>query len=293
MMRLIIFSIIASLTHVVFAQDANRFKNFHGIRNTQNNVDYFEAEGYQIIIQTLEYGVDEKGISKIKKRYSIKDGALKTDSVTNLKVLTQTLHDNGVTAYGTYYLIPKTEKRTTIVGFIRPKSRDIRLERDFVKSYMSNKIPSFIYTRMEIDSINFVGRMIKLGPICRWMGPHNVQCPDYGQMNWAIFDNLSQAEEYRETHFQMVKGKGLTDIKEEKWMTLKFEGQETKALRTKVKIQLPKFAMGGSNILIVYYVTGQVRGKYVTCILSHYTDDVGFANGKLPPLLSEVLELME
>lgn len=47
--------------------------------------------------------------------------------------------------------------------------------------------------------------------------------------------------------------------------------------------------MGGSNILIVYYVTGQVRGKYVTCILSQYTDDV---NGDmLAPLLSEVLTL--
>lgn len=89
----------------------------------------------------------------------------------------------------------------------------------------------------------------------------------------------------------MARGKTLVDVKEEKWITLKFEGQETKALRTKVKIQLPKLEMGGSNILVVYYVTGQVRGKYVTCVLSHYTDDIG-AN-KLPPLLSEVLELIE
>jgi hypothetical protein len=49
--------------------------------------------------------------------------------------------------------------------------------------------------------------------------------------------------------------------------------------------------MGGSNVLVVYYVTGKVRGKFVTCVLSHYEDDKG-AN-KLPPLLSEVLELVQ
>ena len=72
---------------------------------------------------------------------------------------------------------------------------------------------------------------------------------------------------------------------------MKFEGQVTKAVKTKIKLKVPKFAMAGSNILIAYYVTGLVREKYVTCVLSHYTDDVN-AN-KLPPLLNEVLELIE
>lgn len=290
-MRLIILILTTILSHGLLGQDDNRFRNFHGIRHPQNNVDFFEAEGYDIFIQPFENGLDEKGISKIKKKYSIKDGQLSTDSLTNLKVLVRTEEKNGVTAYFTYYLIPGTEKKSTVVGFIRPKTRDIGLERDFIGSYLSNKIPSFVYTRLEIDSIDFVGRTIKLGPICRWMSPHNIQCPNYGQMNWAIFDNLKQAEEYRDTHFEMGKNKNLVDIKEEKWLTIKFEGLETKALRTKVKIQLPKLVMGGSNILVVYYVTGQVRGKFVSCVLSHYTDDVGA--DKLPPLLSEVMELVE
>ena len=130
-----------------------------------------------------------------------------------------------------------------------------------------------------------------MGPVCRWMSPHNIQCPNYGQMNWAIFDNLQQAEEYRDTHFEMARNRSLVDIKEDKWIALKFEGQETKARRTKVKIQIPKLVMGGSNMLVVYYVTGHVRGKYVTCVLSHYTDDIGA--DELPPLLSKILEPME
>ncbi len=110
-------------------------------------------------------------------------------------------------------------------------------------------------------------------------------------MNWAIFDDLKQAEKYRDTYVEITKNKNLVDLQEERWIKIKFEGQETKALRTKLKVKLPKLVMGGSNVLVVYYVTGRVRGKYVTCVLSHYTNDV---NAKqLPPLLSEILELVE
>lgn len=291
-MRLLILILLTTLSHRLFGQDDNRFKNFHGLKDPQSGTRFFfEAEGYEISIDWINIGLNEKGISRIKKKYSAKNAQLTTDSVTNLKVLTRTESQNGVTVYFNYYLIPSSDQSSTIVGFVRPKSRDIGLERDFVNSKLSNKIPSFVYTSMYIDSIDFVGRKIDLGPACRWMSPHNVQCPNYGQMNWAIFDNLKQAEEYRDTHFEMTKNKNLVDIKEEKWIMVKFEGLETKALRTKIKIQLPKFAMGGSNTLIAYYVTGKVRGKFVTCVLSHYADDVG-AN-KLPPLLDEVLELME
>lgn len=290
-MRITIFTLLTILSHCLYAQDENRFRNFHGIKHPQNNVDFFEAEGYDIFIQSFDNGLDDKGISKIKKKYALKESQLTIDSVTNLKILTRTEDTRGVTAYFTYYLVPVNEKKSTVIGFVRPKTRDVGLERDFVNSYLSSKIPDYIYTKLEIDSIDFVGRTIDLGPICRWMSPHNIQCPNYGQMNWAIFDNLKQAEEYRDTHFEMAKNKSLIDIKEEKWILLKFEGQETKALRTKIKVQLPKLVMGGSNILVVYYVTGYVRGKYVTCVLSHYTDDV--VADKLPPLLSEVLELIE
>lgn len=290
-MRLLTLTLLIFLYHGLFGQDENRFKNFHGLKDPESGVFYFEAEGYEIFIQWLDIGLNERGISKIRKKYSAKEAQLSTDSVINLKVLAKTDLKNGVKTYFTYYLIPISDELSTIVGFIRPKTRDIGLERNFVNAQRSDNIPSFVYTSIYIDSIDFVGRKIDLGPVCRWMSPHNVQCPNYGQMNWAIFDNLKQAEEYRDTRFEINKNKSITDIKDERWIMVKFEGQETKALRTKMKIQLPKFVMGGSNTLIGYYVTGQVRGKFVTCVLSHYTDDVG-AN-ELPPLLSEVLELLE
>jgi hypothetical protein len=290
-MRLFILLSATFLSYSLLAQDEKRFRNFHGIKHPQNNVHYFEGEGYDIFIQSIDLGMDEKGMARIRKKYSMKDGQLGTDSLLNLKVLTNTEQKNGVTAHVIHYLIPESAKRTTVIGFVKMKKRDITLERDFVKSHLSNQIPAFIFTDLSIDSIDFVGRTITLGPVCRWMSPHNIQCPNYGQMNWTIFDNLKSAEDYRDAQFEMAKAKNLMDVKEEKWIMLKFEGQETKALKTKMKIQLPKMITGGSNILVVYYVTGHVRGKYVTCVLSHYTDDLSAST--LPPLLAEVLELVE
>src|SRR5688572_20933696 len=163
-MRIATLLLVTILSHPLFGQDENRFKNFHGIRHPQNNVTFFEAEGYDIFIQFHENGLDEKGISKIRKKYSIKEALLSTDSVVNLNVLANTKQQNGTTAYATYYLIPETEKTSKVIGFIRPKSRDLKLERDFVNAYLSNQIPSFVYTTLMIDEIDFVGRKIKLGP---------------------------------------------------------------------------------------------------------------------------------
>src|SRR5690349_16234109 len=128
-MRLILPVLAAFFCCSLFAQSENRFRNFHGINHPQNDVHFFEAEGYEIFIQSVENGLDEKGISKIKKKYAIKDGLLTTDSVTSLKVLSRSEQQQGITAYYTYYLIPVAEKKSTVVGFVRPKTRDIALER--------------------------------------------------------------------------------------------------------------------------------------------------------------------
>jgi hypothetical protein len=260
-MRITALLISLAFSFQLAAQDNSRFKNFHGLVNPQNGDHFFEAEGYDIFIQLLETSLDEKGITKIRKKYEIKDAPLSTDSVTKLKVLFGTKVVNETNTHYCFYLIPETEKKTTVVGFARQLPRDIKLEREFVRAHLENKIPDYVYGKIAIDSIDFVGRFIQLGPACHWMGPHNIQCPDQGQMNWAIFDSQKQAEEYRDTRLALPKSKSLADVKEEKWITLKFEGQETKALRTKVKVQLPKFVMGGSNMLVVYYVTAPLRGK--------------------------------
>jgi len=71
---------------------------------------------------------------------------------------------------------------------------------------------------------------------------------------------------------------------------IQFEGQPTTAKRIRVKIQVPKFVTGGSNELIVYYVAAEVRGRFVGCVLSHYSNDPLTENG-VPALLAKVMKV--
>src|SRR5438105_3415602 len=138
-MRLTILTLLTVLSHILFGQDEKRFKNYHGLKDPRGQGQFFEAEGYDIFIRSIDNGLDEKGILKIKKKYSIKDGQLITDSTLNIKKLTGIKEKSGVVAKYSFYLIPTQEKMTTVVGFVRPKTIDIDLERDFVKSYLSNQ----------------------------------------------------------------------------------------------------------------------------------------------------------
>ncbi len=140
-----------------------------------------------------------------------------------------------------------------------------------------------------MDSLDFIGRTIYLPDLfCGWRYPHNVQCPGAGQMNWAVFDTLSLAEAYVAARHQIVaRGRWVKVVKEEK-VRVKFEGMETTALKVRLKIKLPKFLIGDQRA-VVYFITAQVRGKYVGCILSQYETDAPI-NG-LAPLLSEVMTL--
>ena len=291
-MRLIILvvALVTILNPGVKGQNENRFRNFHGIKQPGNDVTFFEAEGYNIFIQQVSAGLDKKGISKVMRTYSAKGAVVTTDSAIlgNNRVLLKSREKAGVTAYFIYYLLGTSDTTTTtVIGFTRSIARDENLEKAFVNSYILGRIPSFVYSGMSTDTVDFVGRSIEFGPVCRWMSPHNIQCADFGQMNWAVFDDLKTAEQYRDMHYQQAKNKKLMKVMHEEWIPVLFEGQETTALRATVKIQLPMFLLGVTNTLIVYFVTAQVRRKYVTCILSQYApDDNDF---ELAPLLADML----
>ncbi|HEX4887408.1 MAG TPA: hypothetical protein VFV37_05110 [Luteibaculaceae bacterium] len=110
-------------------------------------------------------------------------------------------------------------------------------------------------------------------------------------MNWSEFSSLERAKQMTEGQKALNASLKMGDVLEDVEVDVIFEGQPTKALRRTLKIKIPQLIMGGSNILIIYYVTAQVNNRYISCTLSHYTDDVNAK--KLPPLLREVMALRE
>ena len=268
------------------------FSNTHGIK--QEGTTFYEVEGYSIFVHSHKASFDEKGFNKIKKKYSINKEISPVNDITfqTCKVFVKT--DNRtklVTESDIYYLFPQGQSEIKVIGLQTITKRDEELEKLFVKSILDNSIPNSVYSSMVVDSINFAGRFIVLGPACHWMGTHNIQCPNLGQMNWAEFRSLDKAKEMMSAQFDITANKAIGEVLQQDTINVIFEGTETKALKTKYKIKIPQFIMAGSNILIIYYVATEVRGKYVACVLSHYTDDVNAK--KLPPLLNEVMKLKE
>jgi hypothetical protein len=268
------------------------YSNMHGIR--QEASTFYEVEGYSVFVQIQKTSFDEKGFKKIQKKYSIDKEKVAIDNLDfpGGKIFEQEVQrTEKVRQTAIYFLFPEGDYATRVIGFQTVNTRDLQLEKFLVKALLGNAVPERVYTSMYVDSIKFADRFIILGPACNWMGTHNIQCPYMGQMNWAEFRSLDRAKEMIDAQFDITANRAMGEILEQDTIEVKFEGIDAKAIKTKYKILIPQLIMGGSNILIIYYVVAEVRGKYVACVMSHYTDDV---NAKqLPPLLSEVMELKE
>ncbi|HYF32142.1 MAG TPA: hypothetical protein VD993_13555 [Chitinophagaceae bacterium] len=291
-MRLKTFIICAfSLAATATLAQSTTFQNAQGI--VHKEVTFYNTEGYSIFLQELDLKLDEKGIAKIKKRFSIpKETVVTTDTdFPNAQILTATDIKGESKTQSVYYLSQPVQGKVKVIGFSTLCDRIKSIEKEFYEAILTNSLPASIFTAPQVDTITFAGRSIALGPACHWMDVRNVQCPNLGQMNWSEFSSLERAKQMTAGQQALSASRKMGEVLEETEVNIVFEGQEVKALKRKAKIKVPKLIMGGSNILIVYYVTAEVRGRYVSCVLSHYTDDVG-AN-KLPPLLSEVMQLKQ
>ena len=259
----------------------------------QPNATFYDTEGYSVFLQTFNYNFDEKGINKVKKKLSIPKETLSSESkdFPGAKILLSIETKGESKTQSVYYLMYGGQGRIKVIGFSTLADRVIFIEKEFYQAILTNTLPKSIFTPMQVDTVQFAGRGINLGPACMWRGVRNLQCPDKGQMNWSEFSNLERAKQVTEGQKAMNASLKMGEVLEDKEIDILFEGQPTKVIKRKLKITIPQFIMGGSNILIIYYVTTEVRGRYVSCVLSHYSDDVEAKT--LPPFLREVMELKE
>ena len=270
------------------------FSNAHGLKRGTSL--YFEVEGYDVFTYDFDnLYFDKKGIKKAKKKFKIeKENSGNVDSISGIQnkyFVTDYKYADNLNQKSVFYFIPTANNKIKTIAFSRALERDIDIERLFVKSIINETIPASVYTQPNTDSVPFAGRFIYLGGACRWMSPHNVQCPDFGQISWSTFRTIDDAKKSAETHFLITSNKAIGKVLEKDSVNVIFEGVETKALKTKYKIKIPQLIMGGSNVLIIYYVAEEIRGTNIACVMSQYTDDVN-AND-LAPLLQEVMELKE
>ncbi len=273
------------------ASESDIFARLQGIR--QEQADFFELEGYEIFAQVIEQPFTPEGIKKTKKQLKIKtaqasyrSGAFKPN---NLVFQQSDQKTPKLLNYQSWYLFEEGTTQTLCIGFGAMNKKDTLLEQAFVQAYLTGAIPPDCYTPMQVDSIDFAGRYLSLGGSCNWMSVHNIQCPYYGQMNWSLHRSAADAQIKLDAQYEAATTRKIGKVLDNKMVDVVFEGVETRAMRVVYKVKIPAMMMGGSNILIIYYVNAPVRGNHVCCVMSHYTN--AMLNAGLPPLLEKVMQL--
>ncbi|MBL4605563.1 MAG: hypothetical protein JKY02_07870 [Flavobacteriaceae bacterium] len=291
-----LFFVLLLISLQVQSQEANFFENFQAMRNS--GIVFYNVHGTTITTESYSYRFNEKGLKRAFRKYkfNFKKTKKQVDSelgVENyyIKEVAQVVGD--YKSYTTVYFVRNKEFISVLI-FSGVKELQSSFSRNFIRRFLDYKIPETVYVAPKIDSIQFVKRYIKLGPSCQWMGVRNVQCPYNGQMDWTLHESLEDAKEFNKIREAVSTSQRKLKRISRDSIDVTFEGKKTKAIKIVYDIKgiqslLVNMSSGAKN-LIVYYIAETIRGKYVSCILSHWDNDRLQPNG-LPALLGEVIEL--
>jgi hypothetical protein len=274
-----------------FGEEKTILDNLQGIH--QGAFTFINGNGYQITKFVYEKEFNSKTIKKLKKKFKIDSNlsGQKKEEITHENLMFDSNEHlaNGVINKRKIFIISGSEKNTILIEFNNILESDNKFEDVLLNRILLDEIPPNILMPMNIDSFRFGNRFIKLGPICNWKEVRNIQCDRMGQMDWSEFRNEKRAKQYIEQRIKITNEIKLSEFSKQEIVPVQFEGVETTAKKYTLKVKLPKFVLGGSNTLFIYYITCKVGKRYISCILSHYDNDINGPN--LPPLLSEVLIL--
>jgi hypothetical protein len=282
--------ILSSIAKAQLFDTSKLFENIHGLK--QDRTTFYEVEGYSISDTYEAINPKDTDFIKFKRKYKIAKDALISESeeYRQAKIITEIspVNSNQETSR-IIYVFPVSETEARVISFSTLIKRNFELEKYFLKTLIEGVIPSSSFTSIEIDSISFAGRYIQLGPICNWMAPHNIQCQNMGQMNWSEFQSLDKAKEMTSAQYNMVSSKWMGKMISTDSIDVIFEGSETKILKVNYQLKAPSLITGGTNKLVVFFVSTKVREKYVSCVLSQYVTN--YSEFELASLLSEVMTL--
>lgn len=251
---------------------------------------YFEMSGYDISVRFVKGSIgDRKAMDDQKKKYKIKNPSANYSEpgleFENLVIEQEdSLKNNpSVRIYSAYYFIQYQPGMFAVFHFHTPDQRDFVFEREFVSDYISGKLDPYILEDPSGEYMDFAGRNIQLGTACRWNSPHNFHCRG-GQISWSEFPSFERAEINMENRIKANHGDNLMVISEDHIEVL-FEEIPTTALRV---AYLQKNSPNRYP-LIVYYLCQEVRGRYISCIMSHYGQNR--TDFELPDLLTEFMSI--
>jgi len=292
---LLLILILFSHSYLYAQQNDSLFQRLQAISTSE--LDFFNVDGIEITSQTINMLFTKKNILKKFKKFSIKESDLNS---SDSSILSQNYYVSksqeiaaGTVQHSSYYFIENKSMSFTAITFADINKSDKAFEKKFVNLIINGEIPKSVYTRLEIDSINFAGRKIALGKSCHWMGINNVQCPYYGQMNWSVHKTLEDASESIANQYTVIKIKKGGKIISEELVDVIFEGTKVKAKKAVYDfkgVTSLLVGMGGGKTLTIYFVAAPAKQNFVSCVMSFWNNDSVNPSG-LPPLIEEVMKL--
>lgn len=293
-MRKKIFGLFLCIFPLITFGQKNVLEGMQGL--TLKGDMIFELEGYTMTVQREKATLDKKGISKIKKKYDLNDVVSEYSDkqikwqnyVIENRISFKELPD--IEELQFCYLLPESDNRMMVVLLQTASKRDTLIERAFMDALFSRKILDYTTDNWVAEKIDFAGREIQLGDVCRWVSPHNVHCATFGQMGWSVFKTKEEAEINSQIQMFRNNDSGKYKIEKEEEINVVFEEIPTLAKRITYKINTSKLLLGGRDQLCVYYIVQKIRGRYMSCVLSHYIEVKG--DYSLPPLLKEVMSVI-
>lgn len=216
----------------------------------------------------------------------------------------------GVTYYTTYYFIEQPEGCITAIAYTSPGKNDKALQRELNQLILEKKIPASVFNRLVFNTINFAGRKIELSYSCQWANTNSVQWPYHGQMSWSVHRDREDAElsldmQRRVSAYDMLNpGNAGAENNEapavmisDEEIDVIFEGVPAKARKivfrsgTELEEKIAHTRKSReTKDLTTYYVVAPVRGYWVSCVMSHWYNDIIEESG-LPELLEKVMKL--
>lgn len=295
MQKIALFTLLLTVSFGAFSQK-DVLSQMHGLELNGNMI--FNISGHQIMVMEDDNRLTDMGIKKLKKTYKLKgvDAEYKDNNLPNKNnlVIENTVPNEenpNIKTYQVFYFLEEGYKTVKTIYFQSLTPIDPKIRKAFMDAYFTHPsvLKKYYSKDWNAEQIDFVGRTIELGDACKWVAPNSVQCDALGEINWTEFDNLEDAEQQTKL---AIEGNNPKKIIKTESASIVFEGQSLPATRIVYKAGGSKLLSGGApDKKAVYYVTAEVRGKYISCVLSYYiydTDDY-----KLAPLLKEIMSLKE
>ncbi len=296
-MKKLLFLFFTLSFSISFAQSNDIFERLSALVDNNDNT-WYNIDGYSVKDENTKYPFDEKGLKKAYKKYQISD--------TNVKIKDQNIKTNNLfitkqekiidnhNQTTNYYFIENSTKNIRVISFVKNGKIDRSMEVELVNLIIEDKVPIENYFPMQIASINFAGKQIKLSSECYWTFLNSVQCPYKGQMNWSIHKTLDDAKDAIEKQYAITVDKKGTKVLSEETVDVEFEGVTTKAKKILLKptgVNSLLASTSGGKDLTVYYVAANIRDKNVSCVMSFWNNDDINPNTQLPPLLDQIMTL--